>query len=533
MKNTVFSECVVSHDLDFKLDIRGGKIYTYLLFVVLMCMLLNTSSLFASTYIDSNDEIYYDLSRLEAEGMLPTGLLSTKPVSRKDAMRLLHESESRSEGSSTFIKELIRSLRDLLRPTESSGSDARPIDTLYAKYVYTDSGVHTLTYAKARENEQAFNYNNNGDLYKKGSNFRMGFTSRIEDLGPFSFYMNPEFRNPNSPDSGNDLSLLKAYGVLSLPNVDIEIGKDAQWWGPGYHGSLLLSNNAVPLTIIKFTNPVPFELPWILKSFGPFKFVFFVSKLEKARRVAEPYMWGLRFDFKPHANLEIGLERTALLGGHGRPSDLGIWYSSLYGANNADNCWNNCYREPGDQRAGLDIKYTLPSQTQPVQIYLEADGEDEFNNLPNLWAFVSGVYLPRVLSVERIDLRMEYAITRGRSHTPYTWYTHSIFDSYTYHGMIMGHHIGTDSDDLFIETSYLVPESSARWYVNYDREQHNLYVNASHEITHEISLGLRTYIAKNFAISAAYGHGWLRNIGNVYQKTVNADSFSGQLNYTY
>lgn len=502
--------------------------------IVLSCALISTvSSTYASTNVEVGDELYYVLSRLEAEGVITSSLLSIKPISRKDAIRLLHEAESNAEGKSEFITSLIRLLRERLKTEDATGMTFKPIDTVYAGYVNNDADIITLQYANARENEQALNNNNDGDVYKRGANFRAGFTSRMENLGPFSVYLNPEFRYPDSPASSDQFVVKKAYGVLSVSGIDIIAGKEPQWWGPGYHGALLLTNNAEPLTAVRFTNPEPAVLPWFLKGLGPFKFAFIVSQLEKERRISEPMLWGLRFAFKPDPVIEIGLERTALLGGHGRPDDLGIWWHSFYGGGNADNCWENCYREPGDQRAGLDFKLTLPFQVQPVQIYLEADGEDEYGWRPNLWAFVGGVYLPRILDADRIDLRMEYAITRGRQHTPYTWYTHSRYDSYTYNGMIIGHHIGTDADDIFVETSYLIPESNSRMYLNFDREEHDLYVNRSNEVTYEVSVGLQSSLAKNVVLTASYGHGWIRNAGNIPQETMQVNALSGQLSYTY
>jgi len=103
--------------------------------------LLKASFLFASTYLDVADEIYYNFSRLEAEGIITSGLLSTKPMSRKEAIRLLHEAESKSAGSSEFINDLIRSLREQLKIEESS----RTAGTMYIKYVNTNSQVHALT----------------------------------------------------------------------------------------------------------------------------------------------------------------------------------------------------------------------------------------------------------------------------------------------------------------------------------------------------------------------------------------------------
>ncbi len=132
-------------------------------------------------------------------------------------------------------------------------------------------------------------------------------------------------------EEGADLTLKGAYGVVSFLGLDLTVGKDSQWWGPGYHGSLLLSNNAEPFTMVRLENPEPVLLPWILKYLGPFRWTFFVTRLEHDRRdVPEPYLWGMRIDFKPHPYVEIGLQRTAMLGGDRTAVRLRYMVEELY-----------------------------------------------------------------------------------------------------------------------------------------------------------------------------------------------------------
>ncbi|MDA8423690.1 MAG: hypothetical protein M0Z89_10190, partial [Nitrospiraceae bacterium] len=285
----------------------------------------------SSTFVDIEDtQIYNILSRLEAEGVVNDGLLSTKPLSRKEVVRLTREAEVNAEGQSEFIKSLVQDLKQRVKPEEFEAGSLKPLDAVYAKYIYTNADVLSLAYPGAvREKEQALNYNNDGDLYGRGSNYRTGFISRLDDLGPFSFYLNPEFSSSDGSERG---VLKKGYGVLGFSWIDIIAGKDSQWWGPGYNGAILQSNNAEPLTMIKFTGPEPLQLPWIFKFLGPFQYSLFVAKLEKDRAdFPEPYLDGLRFDFKPSPYIELGLERIVLLGGQGRPLSTNQWINSFIG----------------------------------------------------------------------------------------------------------------------------------------------------------------------------------------------------------
>jgi Capsule assembly protein Wzi len=462
--------------------------------ILAVVTLVISANAIASTYIPVGDRIYDLLYRLEAEGVIESGLLTTQPLSRKEAVRLLLEAERNSGNSSTFIQSLVASLKYELRNDIDNARFIKPLDFLYGKYLYADSDIQKLY------------YNIDGDNYDKGSNLRFGFDSRAE-LDWFSLYINPELRYS---EDGTALVMKRGYGVLSFLGLDLQIGKDSQWWGPGYHGALLLTNNAEPFTMVRLTNPQPVLLPWVLKYLGPFNFTFFATRLEKDRKdVPEPYLWGMRLNFKPHPYFEFGLTRTALLGGEGRSEDLKTWWYSFTGQGE-----NIKGVEAGDQRAGFDLKLTLPFRLQPLQLYAEAAGEDEAGGLPTKWAYVTGIYLPRLLSLERIAFRAEYATDHVTGH-PNIWYNHHIYTAgYTYEGRIIGHHMGTDSRDIFLETSYLIPEKNGKLSLFYDREEHNLS-RRTREKKDEVGLTADLEIMKGLELEAAYRHGSFRNFNNV------------------
>lgn len=528
--------------LYFRFHQRAVSNFLLSLPVVLFAVALAPKIVLAETYVPVEDEIIYGtLSRLEAEGVIVSGLLDARPISRKEAYRLLREAEANSVSRGEFIKSLVRSLKNRLGPEPAGTARVKPIDSAYVSFVHTNAENHVFLYGAARENEQPLNYNNNGDLYKRGMNGRLGFTGRLENWGPLSAELNVEHRGPAASFTGyndalyekEDLTAPKAYAVFDL-GWDAVVGRDSQWWGPGYHGALLLTNNAEPLTMLKITNPEPITLPWIFKRLGSSRFTFFVTNLEKARAIPEPYFYGLRFDFKPSPYVEFAVEKTALLGGRkGRKEDLRTWLRSLYGANDSDNTWSGPDHDPGDQRAGIDLKLTIPWSIQPMQIYFEAAGEDEYNNLPNLWAFVGGVYLPRIAGAESFDFRAEYAMTRGRVHSPYIWYVHGIYTSYTHEGNILGHHIGTDANDLFAEVSYLLPEKNGRVFLSYDREEHNLYVAGNHETLVDGAAGVKLSLTDHIDLLARYSRGRLKNAGNMSGQTMTLSAYETRIEYRF
>lgn len=479
--------------------------------IVVLSILIIVPSAIADAYLPVEDEAYDIFYRLEAEGIIQSGLLTTKPLSYKEVMRLILEAERNSSDKSLFIQKLINTLKDRFKDESKDTKYIKPIELFYSWCLYADSDIQTLY------------YNNDGESYEKGFNIRSGFISRAE-LDGVSFYFNPELRYS---DSDTDVVIKRGYGVLSSLGIDLILGKDSQWWGPGYHGAILLSNNSEPMTMLKLTNPQPFLLPWIFRYLGLFKFTFFVTRLEKERDIPEPYLWGMRLNFKPNLYLEIGLQRTAILGGKGHSENLNTWWKSFTGKGE-----NVPGVEAGDQRAGFDIKITLPFKSQPLQLYAEAAGEDEAGGLPSKWAYLTGIYLPRILSLERFSIRGEYATTHVEG-SPNVWYTHHIYTTgYKYKGRIIGHHMGTDSKDIFLEISYALPEKNAKLSLFYDREEHNLSGKVR-EKKDEVNMRLYVRPRKDIDIEVVYRYGNIKNMGNIEGEDKEINTIMGMIRYNF
>ena len=482
--------------------------YKYLIFIFVLLMIATYVK--ASTNLDVGDDVYDVLHRLEVEGVIQSGLLTTKPLSRKEIIRLILEAERNSGDRSGLILGQIEWLKKRFRDDLVGAKPIKPLDKVTVRYIHADDEPSELS------------FNNDGDDYDDGSNFRLGFSSRAE-LDWLSLYVNPEVRYSHSD---TDLELVKAYGVLNFLGMDLEIGKDSQWWGPGYHGAILLTNNPEPLTMVKLTNSQPLLLPWILKPLGLFKFTTFVSRLGEDRVVPKPLIWGLRLNLKPNPYIEIGIERTAIFGGKGHPEGFSTWWDVIRGKGDVDN------NVAGDQRAGFDMTLTLPFESQPLQIYFEADGEDEAARLPSKWAYLMGLYLPRVADFEKIGFRAECADNHIPG-SPNVWYNHSIWQTgYRYEGRIIGHHMGTDSKDLFLEVSYLIPEVNGKLSIAYDNMVHNLSGDVN-EKKQEIYVKADLDLTESLRINAAYGYGKIKNIDNIPGHDDNINTFLIQLNYYF
>ena len=254
-----------------------------------------------------------------------------------------------------------------------------------------------------------------------------------------------------------------SYIATRLGNWSASLGQQERWWGPGWDGSLILSTNARPIPAISIDRRVsePFDSKW-LSWIGPWTFHSFVGRMEKERTVSNPYIWGMRGEMRPTilGGLEVGFFRIIQLGGEGRPEGFSTWVDSFlsqdnYGANTGNNDLSN---EPGNQLAGIDLRYKVFDA--PIALYGQLVGEDEDKFLPNCLMFHYGIEGWKNLGSSTIRVFAEYADL-----TSYWWtndprthnisYGHHIYnDGYRYRGRPIGHWADQDSQILSIGGIY-------------------------------------------------------------------------------
>ena len=107
---------------------------------------------------------------------------------------------------------------------------------------------------------------------------------------------------------------------LRLGNFTYALSMTDRWWGPGWDGSLILTNNARPIPAVTIRRDVlkPFETKW-LAWLGPWDLRAMWGEMESDRVIPNANFFGMRFNFRPIPSLELGLSRTAVMCGDGRP----------------------------------------------------------------------------------------------------------------------------------------------------------------------------------------------------------------------
>ena len=258
------------------------------------------SSSMASTYVPIESWIYPAIERLALGGYIQTAFAGLRPWTRMESARLIAEAqeyqtdldsqEEVSEQANRLIRDLAREFAVELRQRDGECHRQAAIDSIdwrssaIAGAPVTD-GYHfaqTLT-------------NDYGRPYGQGSNLYTGISARAAS-GSFAAYIRAELQQtstgPVTPSSADaaiaaaDFTplaaagpvsgftrgrVLEAYVSYTFHNNQFSFGKQALWWGPGRGGPLLFSNNAEPITMLRYDRVSPIELPGFGRWLGPIR----------------------------------------------------------------------------------------------------------------------------------------------------------------------------------------------------------------------------------------------------------------------
>lgn len=194
------------------------------------------------------------------------------------------------------------------------------------------------------------------------------------------------------PDDQEEFRADRSVIATAIGNWSISANTLDRWWGPGWDGSMILSNSARPIPALSIdrTFTDAFESKW-LSWIGPWDLSMHFGQMESDRAVPEAQFFGLRFNFKPLPNLEIGVSRTAQWCGEGRPCNLDTFTDLFLGRDNVGDDDITRENEPGNQLAGFDVRWSTRLLGKPLALYAQMIGEDEAGGLPSRYIGQFGV----------------------------------------------------------------------------------------------------------------------------------------------
>ena len=445
-----------------------------LLRVLAVCIVLSVpSATFPAgpeIFLQEEPETYLIIDKLEGMGFLPGLMTGDRGL---EAREVAAEADKIDGTGDPFADGMVRFLR--------LGAARRYDFRLRAGLEHSGDG-------RVPPNAQGLAVLEDGDL-RVGGFFRAAPTGwlALQGRGDFLWWFD-----------GDTIGRVEETSIrLGFPQATLEAGRFSLWWGPGRHGALIFTTQAEPLWGGRIRNPRPIPLGWWFRFLGLLQYDLFVSRLEGNRPIPHSILSGMRLAVKPAPWLEIGASRAMHFGGEGRDESLSTYLSILFGQR--ESAGNTSI---GNSLASIDAKVRIPFRFQPVVLYMEGAGEDlAIGNLgpfPSKWAFSSGIFLPTIGRNARWDFRAEFATNQIRGTGP-AWYVHGTSGNgyaHRYRGQILGHHMGTDARDLFLEAHYfLLPTSYLEANVDFTQRDSP---GPEREETWRASGAIVAWLTKNF-----------------------------------
>lgn len=461
----------------------------------------NSPGYMGSPYVPLDSWIYPALDRLAALGLLDSGFAGMRPWTRLECQRLAGEAADKlgdggeNAEASGLIESLQREFREEVEQSAGDGKATFRVESLYSRTEYISGMPLTDGYHFAQTQ-----FNDFGRPYGQGWSTVTGFSSYATS-GPWVAYVRGELQTAPSlpalplsarqtiqtvdllgqlpPGIGRDavqqVSLLDAYVGFTVSDWQFSFGRQSLSWAPGVGGSMMLSDNVAPLNMFRINRVAPLKVPLLSRFLGPVRTEFilaqltgqylendgqsFIGSFTQPLR-PQPLMHGEKINFKPTANFEFGLSRTAILGGPTDPFTLGTFARSLLPGINQHSQTVGQRNYTGDQQSELDWSYRLPKLRSWLTFYGDAFADDQISPIA-YWdrsAIHAGLFLSHVPRLPKLDLRVEGVYTDvpagGALSHGFYYYSTLVPDGLTSGGNLLGNWIGREGQGAQAWTNY-------------------------------------------------------------------------------
>jgi hypothetical protein len=460
----------------------------------------NTANM-ASTYVPIESWVYPAFDRLAAEGFAPSAIFSLRPWTRMACARLVQEAAqpiAQDRKPPSDAATLLRSLQ------EEFTVELQRMDGMRNRDFRIESVEQRSTSIVGRPLTDGYHFGETivddyGRPFARGENDYSGISFHAA-AHSFAAYAHAEFqRVPFAPvpdaavqqtiaaaDSTSAGSsgpptgfmrgrLLDVYVSYTFSNSQFTFGKQTLWWGPSRSGATLFSNNAEPVTMLRYDRINALMVPGFLKLLGPMRMQFLLGRLSGAQFVQaenhiigspgvalkdQPFIHGEKLSFKPTENFEFSVSRTVIFAGEGAPFTANAFLRSIFSVSGG-----NEQKDPGDRRVAVDATYRIPGLRECLTGYIDGFSDDQPfpPSYPTESAWTSGFFLRCIPDLPHLTLRAEGLLSphRDLAFPGFFYFNVHYLSGYTNNRQLMGSWIGREGDGEQIWTTWnLSPRSS-------------------------------------------------------------------------
>lgn len=311
---------------------------------------------------------------------------------------------------------------------------------------------------------------------------------------------------------------VNSYLKFKMPWFEMQFGQDNLQWGPGYHGNLMVSPNPTAIDMLKFQT-----------IFKTVSFTAFTGVLEdRSEDINEKYISGHRIEGYFWDRFGFGMSEVVVYGNRFEPgylNPINIYLINEQTISRADS------RAPGsgdNVLASVDLRFRPIDNFEIYGEMLVDDGNPaaSFYHWDTKFGILGGIYLTDPFGLPDTDFHVEYTFINQ-----YT-YTHvNPVNVYKHFTSVIGHHIGTDADNLWIELRRRFTDKLETVF-GYELERHGEGdIDKSHpqgapkddvwtplsgitESEHRLRIGFNWVEIGHYSIYGEWARVWRRNLGN-------------------
>ncbi|MCZ6677322.1 MAG: hypothetical protein O7E52_08735 [Candidatus Poribacteria bacterium] len=313
--------------------------------------------------------------------------------------------------------------------------------------------------------------------------------------------------------------LVPAYAKFKLPWFDLLIGRDNVSWGPGRRGNLLLSANALPMDMIQ-----------IQAQYGKIGFNALTAIAESP--VGNKVLSAHRLDFNLWDKGNLGIAESVVIGEGAFELRL-LNPFSVYTVTEPSGGGFLGERETsvgnvlisGDLELRILRNLALYGELM-IDDFQPRYGLNSYRNWGSKFGLQLGIHLIDLLSIDNADFRIEYTFINQFS------YTHiRPINAYTHFDRLIGHEIGSDADDLWINFKYWLTDTLSA-ALTYELERHGEgdvtkphpadapsddqweFLSGTTESTHAFSVEGQYHAVGTFLVEGRYTFSHIRNLNH-------------------
>ena len=521
----------------------GDRLIRILFISIIFLLWQNTIASAQLLDVPLGDELYHEvydfIDRMVAHGYVTKVFENTRPYSRGEVAQVLMELERKvkedslklSKVEGQRLKQLLLAFSEDLQALHySTDSNVKRAHLLHLKGEKHRFGVDLGLGESvlSREQESTKGQTAYATLFRPTvvgqiqDDFAFRSDFRVYYLGAIQFpdFPKTEARVSQQPTKPMTAGLTTYQMKFKLPWFELAWGKENLHWGPGRHGALLISENPLPMEMIRLT-----------AQYYPVKFQAFFSSL--ISEIDRKYLSGHRLEFHLKKKLRLGIAETVVYGERFDTFYLNPLQIYTITESTPKFVKERVYgSSPDNLLVSGDFSFALMENGEFYGELLIDDfrpfsfGLRSYKNWGSKFGVLLGCYYVDPLFLYDTDVRIEYAFINQYTYThwkPITTYTH--FNS------VIGHQIGADADDLWLNFRHWFSEHFAL-SLGYELERHGEgNVNKPHppdapdddeweflsgvtESTSSLSLGVSYRSIGSYFLNAEYTRSWIKNGGH-------------------